>query len=142
MNPAAAGSWQNLAGAARVGDRYVTTCEMNANAAGCDAPTGSLTSPMFMVDAARPYLNLLLTGGNGSAPVGMRVLNAQATEVASSTPNSCGPPWIDGDDDWVSIDLTAQVGNMVQVEIFDNEPGGCGFVSFDHVHMSGTALAD
>lgn len=142
MNPAAADSWQNPAGAARVGGRYVTTCELNANASGCDMPRGSLTSPMFMVYAARPYLNLLLAGGNGSAPVGMRVLDAGATEIASSTPNSCGPPWIDGDDDWVTVDLTAQIGTMVQVEIFDNEPGGCGFVSFDHVHMSGTALAD
>lgn len=34
------------------------------------------------------------------------------------TPNKSGPPIINGDDDWVSIDLTAQVGNMVNVRIF------------------------
>jgi hypothetical protein len=136
---AGADAWQGTSGAARVGLRAVSTCELNNNAGGCDAPTGTLTSPGFMVDAARPYLNFLMGGGNGTAPVGLRVLDMSSSEIASFTPNSCGPSFIDGDDDWVSIDLTAQVGNMVQIEIFDNEPGGCGFVSFDHVHMSATA---
>ena len=31
--------------------------------------------------------------------------------------------------------LQAAADAQVKVQVFDNEPGGCGFVSFDHVHM-------
>ena len=135
--PAHPDFWQGVSGHARVGDRAVTTCEINDNAAGCDAPVGVLTSPDFMVESARPWLTLLMSGGNGTAPVGLRVLAAgDGSELAAYTPNSCGPAFIDGDDDWVSIDLSASAGSMVRIEIFDNETGGCGFLSFDHVHMS------
>ena len=138
MNPAGADAWQGTSGEARVGLRAVSTCELNNNANGCDAPTGTLTSPGFTVDAARPYLNFLMGGGNGSAPVGLRVLDMGSTEIASFTPNSCGPSFFNGEDDWVTIDLSAQAGDVVQIEVFDNESGGCGFVSFDHPHMSAT----
>lgn len=138
--PADADAWRGVSGAGRVGYRAVTTCEINNNAEGCDAPVGKLTSPEFTINTARPYLTLLMAGGNGSAPVGVRVLDAgDNSELASFTPNSCGPAAIDGDDDWVSIDLTGHIGSSVKVEIFDNETGGCGFVSFDHVHMSSQA---
>lgn len=139
LNPWAADAWRGTSGEARVGAGAVSTCEINHNSNGCDAPTGTLTSPSFTVDAARPHLNFLMSGGNGAAPVGLRVLDGAGDEIARHTPNSCGPSFINGDDDWVSIDLSAQAGNEVEVEIFDNEPGGCGFLSFDHVHMSATA---
>lgn len=136
-SPASADAWRGASGEARVGARAVSTCELNSNAEGCDAPTGTLTSPAFTVAAERAYLNFLMAGGNGAAPVGLNVLNAlDEAVIASYTPNSCGPALINGDDDWVTIDLTAQAGSEVKVQIFDNEPGGCGFVSFDHVHMS------
>jgi hypothetical protein len=67
------------------------------------------------------------------------VLDPADTVLASFTPNSCGTTAIADDSNWETIDLSAQAGNMVKVRIFDNEPGGCGFVSFDHVHMSATA---
>lgn len=139
MSPSGADAWKGTSGEARVGPRAVSTCELNNNRSGCDGPTGTLTSPMFTVDSARPHLNFLMGGGNGSAPVGLRVLDAAGEEIAKHTPNSCGPAFINGDDDWATIDLGSQAGNRVQVEIFDNEMGGCGFVSFDHVHMSATA---
>lgn len=128
--------WQGVANPARVGLRGVNTCEINNNAAGCDAPTGSITSPAFMVSADRPWLNFLMAGGNGAAPVGLRVLAMDDTVLATHTPNACDAFGLNGDDDWVSIDLSAQAGNMVRVQIFDEESGGCGFVAFDHVHMS------
>jgi hypothetical protein len=140
-NPASADSWRGVSGEARVGARAVSTCELNANANGCDAPVGTLTSPAFTVDAARPFLNFLMAGGNpgGTAPVGLKVLNASDNSVvATFTPNSCGPAAINGDDDWVTIDLVAKVGSQVKVQVFDNEAGGCGFVSFDHLYMSAT----
>lgn len=43
------------------------------------------------------------------------------------------PPSPEGN--WVTVDLAAQVGRQVKVQIFDNEAGGCGFVSFDHVYV-------
>lgn len=141
-NPAAADSWQGTTrasntAAASVGAGAVSTCEMNGNAEGCDAPTGTLTSPAFTVDAARTKMNLLMSGGNGSAQVGIRVKRvSDDTEVATFSPNSCGPSHIDGDDDWVTLDLGAYVGESLYVEIYDNESGGCGFLSFDHLHMS------
>ncbi|MBB3062299.1 cadherin repeat domain-containing protein [Microbulbifer rhizosphaerae] len=135
--PAGADAWRGVSGEARVGAMAVSTCELNNNELGCDAPTGTLTSPAVTVDAERSYLNFLMAGGNGTAPVGLEVLSAaDESVIASYTPNSCGPAAINGDDDWVTIDLGAQAGSDVKIRIFDNEPGGCGFVSFDHVHMS------
>ena len=58
------------------------------------------------------------------------------SEVAAFSPNSCGPSHIDGDDDWVTLDLSANVGESLYIEIYDDEAGGCGFLSFDHLHMS------
>lgn len=134
-NPANADAWKGVSGSARVGVRAVTTCEMNANNKGCDGSTGTLTSPLVTVDAARPYLNFLMSGGSAAGTVGLKVLDAGGAVVATHTPNSCGRAAIRDDSDWVTIDLAARAGQQVRVQIFDNEPGGCGFVSFDHVHL-------
>jgi hypothetical protein len=139
-SPASADAWKGVSGEARIGARALSTCEMNSNAKGCDASTGTLTSPAFTVAAERPYLNFLMAGGNGTAPVGLKVLDAHDNStVASFTPNSCGPAFVNGDDDWVTIDLSAQAGREVKVQVFDNESGGCGFLSVDHVHMSASS---
>lgn len=141
-NPENDGSWsgttrESNTSSARVGSRAVSTCELNDNRDGCDAPTGTLTSPGFIIDSNRPYLSLLMAGGDGSGLVGIKVIDSSDDTVLSEfNPNSCGPANIDGDDDWVSIDLSGHVGQSVKVELFDNNPGGCGFVSFDHLHMT------
>jgi hypothetical protein len=134
--PASAGAWRGVPNPARVGARGVNTCEINNNAQGCDAPVGTLTSPSYTVSADRPFLNLLMAGGNGSVPVGLRVLSAEDAVLASYTPNTCDAVGLKGDANWVSIDLTAHVGETVKLKIYDDEAGGCGFVAFDHVHMS------
>lgn len=144
-NPADAGAWVGTTrfdAAARIGKRAVSTCEMNGNRDGCDAPTGTLTSPVIQVSADHPFLEFMMAGGNGST-VGLRVLSAvDNTELASFKPNTCGPSHIDGDDDWHVIDLSSYAGQSVKVEVFDNEPGGCGFVSFDHIHFSAKRAID
>ena len=134
-NPANADAWRGVSGTARVGARAVTTCELNASPNRCDAPTGTLTSPLATVSAARPYLNFLMSGGNAAGTVGLRVLDAAGAVIATHTPNSCGRAAVRSDDDWVTIDLAAQAGQQVRVQVFDNETGGCGFVSVDHVHL-------
>ena len=108
---------------------------MNANSKGCDAPTGTLTSPLFTVNASRPYLNFLMSGGNANGTVGLKVLDAAGTVLATYAPNSCNQSSIKDDGNWVTIDLTAQAGKQAKVQIFDNEAGGCGFVSFDQVYL-------
>jgi sucrose-6-phosphate hydrolase SacC (GH32 family) len=142
-NPLNTDAWQGTTvfeDAAKVGLRAVSSCELINNAAGCDAPVGSLTSPTFKVDASRTNLNFLMSGGNGSAPVGLKVTNpANGASIAQHTPNSCGDSRILGDQHWVSLNLSDWVGQYVQVVIFDNEAGTCGFVSFDHLNMSATA---
>ena len=66
---------------------------------------------------------------------------ADDSVVASYTPADCGitPPWISSNADWHTIDLTAMVGMSLKVRVFDNEMGGCGFLAFDHIHLSGTS---
>lgn len=134
-SPANADAWKGVSGGTRVGGRAVSTCEMNANSKGCDASTGTLTSPLFTVNASRPYLNFLMSGGNANGTVGLKVLDAAGAVLATYTPNSCNQASIKDDGNWVTIDLTAQAGKQAKVQIFDNEAGGCGFVSFDHVYM-------
>ena len=135
LNPANADAWKGVSGGARVGKRAVSTCELNGNAKGCDGSTGTLTSPLVTVNAARPFLNFLMSGGSGSGTVGLKVMDAAGVVLATHVPNSCNQASIAGDGNWVTLDLAAQAGKQVKVQIFDNEPGGCGFVSFDHVYL-------
>jgi type 1 fimbria pilin len=138
-NPANADSWKGVSGVARIGSRAVSTCELNANAKGCDGPTGTLTSPLFTVSADRPVLRFLMSGGDqGAKDVGLRVLDSAGNEVSGAIhkPSSCNQAQIRGEENWVRIDLTNKIGSQVKVQVFDNETGGCGFVSFDHIHMT------
>ena len=137
-NPATADAWKGVSGGARVGERAVSTCEMNANAKGCDGSTGTLTSPLTSVDSSRPFLNFLMSGGNANGTVGLKVLDAAGGVVATYTPNSCDRSSIRSDAEWVTLDLSAQAGKQVKIQIFDNEAGGCGFVSFDHIYLGAT----
>ncbi|MGQ3050715.1 MAG: hypothetical protein ACT6S0_02915 [Roseateles sp.] len=134
-NPASADAWKGVSGSARVGARAVSSCELNANSKGCDGSTGTLTSPLVSVDASRPFLNFLMSGGNANGTVGLKVLDAAGAVIATHTPNSCNQASIQGDGNWVTLDLAPQAGKQVRVQIFDNEAGGCGFVSFDHVYL-------
>lgn len=134
-NPANADAWKGVSGGSRIGARAVSTCEMNGNSKGCDGSTGTLTSPLFTVDASRPYLNFLMSGGNGDGSVGLKVLDATGTVVASHAPNACNQASITGDANWVTLDLTSRAGQQLRVQVFDNTSAGCGFVSFDHLHM-------
>ena len=72
-----------------------------------------------------------VTGGT----VGLKVLDATGTVLATYAPNSCNQSSIKDDGNWVTIDLTAQAGKQAKVQIFDNEAGGCGCVSFDQVYL-------
>ena len=78
-----------------------------------------------------------MAGGNGSVDVGLKVIRMSDNEIVKSMlSNSCTPSYIDGNDDWVSIDLSNYIGEELQLVIYDNYIDGCGFISFDHVHMT------
>jgi hypothetical protein len=136
-NPGSATAWEGTtteAGSFKVG-RAVGTCTIGGG--GCDAPTGTLTSPLFTVDATIPFFSFYMTGGNGSADVGLRVLSEAGTELLRHTPRDCAPSRLTiGEEKQFSWDLSAYIGQRVKVEAFDNESGGCGFVSFDEFNLS------
>lgn len=136
-NPTSANSWQGTAKFVGVGKSAVSTCEINNNEKGCDASTGEFISPTFVVSSDKPILRLLMAGGNGSVDVGLKVIRMSDNEIVKSMlSNSCTPSYIDGNDDWVSIDLSNYIGEELQLVIYDNYIDGCGFISFDHVHMT------
>ncbi len=134
-------NWNNLeyanAGlatvAARIGDAAVSTCEIGA--AGCDAPTGSIT--IKDVTVTKDAIGFLMSGGNGTAPVGVRIIYAGQT-LADYRPNSCGDPVLKGDQHYVYFDTSALIGEKIDIKIYDEETGGCGFVAFDHFYQTDT----
>ncbi|MEM7675855.1 MAG: hypothetical protein AAF449_07620, partial [Myxococcota bacterium] len=139
--PTTASAWVGTStspGGARVGLRAVSTCEIGGR--DCDGSTGALTSPFFSV--SQPYLSFLMSGGDGSADVGIEVLDSAARVIAAYRPSQCSPSFIDGDDDWRYNDRSAFIGQQIQVRIFDEARGGCGFVSFDHMYLSGAGRGE
>jgi predicted small lipoprotein YifL len=138
---ATATSWQGttvFTNAARVGDKAISTCEMNNAGGVCDAPIGTLTSPAFKVTGQ--YLNFLMHAG-GSPNTGLRVLDTLGNVLHTYAPaaGGCGSPNIINDDDWTRIDLTALNGAFVKAQLFDEEAAGCGFISTDHWYQSANA---
>lgn len=141
---AATTNWNNLEYAnaelskvaARLGNAAVTTCEIGG--AGCDAPTGSIT--INDVTVTENFITFLMSGGNGSAAVGVQVIHAATGQVIGSyTPNSCGDPVLKGDQHYVHFDARQVIGETVRIRIYDEATGGCGFVAFDHLYQTGTA---
>jgi hypothetical protein len=134
-------NWNNLeynnAGlapiAARIGNASVTTCEIGGG--GCDAPTGSITTADFTV--TKNSITFLMSGGNGSSPVGVQVIHSETGQVIGNyTPNSCGDPVLKGDQHYVHFDTHALIGQKVRLRIYDEATGGCGFVAFDHFYQT------
>jgi hypothetical protein len=122
--------------AARLGNASVTTCEIGGG--GCDAPTGSLT--INDVTVTEDFITFLMSGGNGSAAVGLQVIHAATGQVIGSyTPNSCGDPVLKGDQHYVHFDARQVIGEKVRIRIYDEATGGCGFVAFDHLYQTDMA---
>ncbi|MEO1338159.1 MAG: hypothetical protein AAFV29_21115, partial [Myxococcota bacterium] len=119
-------------GPARVGIAAVSTCEIDGG--DCDSATGELLSPLFEVTSR--YLNFLMAGGNGVEDVGLEIIDQSGQVLIKYTTGTCSPPYIDGDNDWRHLDMSALLGEMVQLRLFDRSTTDCGFVSFDHFYQS------
>lgn len=121
--------------AARIGSAAVTTCEIGG--AGCDAPTGTFTIKDFTV--THKSITFLMSGGNGTNPVGVQVIYAATGQVIGDyRPNSCGDPVLKGNQHFVNFDSTALIGEKLRLRIYDEASGGCGFVAFDHFYQTDT----
>jgi hypothetical protein len=133
-------SWQGTtirSSSAKVGDKAISTCEMNNAPGVCDAPTGTLTSPAFQVNSA--YFNFLMHAG-GSPKTGLRLLDTLGNVLHTYSPTAgCSSPNIQNNDDWTRIGLAALNGAYIKAQLFDEEAAGCGFVSTDHWYQSDTA---
>ena len=140
-NPASVSAWVGVSGAGRVGERAVSTCNMNGPGQCVDA-TGMLTSPQVMVSASYPYLNLYMAGGNGAADVGVRLLDAAGDFIPGLEykPDACSTLGQLNNSHLIAFDLRSQAGNLVQMQLFDGSTGDCGYLTFDHAYMTDMAL--
>ena len=134
-NPASRDAWVGVSDdvlAGRVGDRAVSTCASESN---CIEHRGILTSPAFKV--TRDYIQFLMAGGNGSANVGVRLVDTFGKVLQTYNPGSCSPRFINGDEDWVWFDVSDIMDAYVRLVFFDEDSTSpCGFVSFDHAYQT------
>jgi hypothetical protein len=94
---------------------------------GRDDPTGTLTSPAFVVE--RDFVHLLVGGGNHGDEVGVRLMvgDQELGRVAGRSAAAMRA---------VSFDVAAWRGQRARLQAFDEREGGWGHVSFDHVVFS------
>ena len=123
------------AGAARVGDRAVSTCQLGGG--DCDNSDGMLISPNIRV--RKRYLNLLVAGDYNPENIYITVTNVTdgGDEVAKIIPANPGDntPFIQNDLHWHSVDLGHLIRDQIKIIISDR---GRGFISFDHFFFSDT----
>jgi len=92
-----------------------------------DQGTGTLTSPMFMLN--RDYLHLRVSGGNNSELLGVELVidNQVVYKALGEQSNDLKPHrW----------DLKAFRGKPAQLRLVDNSQGGWGFIAADAVILS------
>ncbi len=98
---------------------------------GGDAGTGTLTSPEFKVE--RPYMNFLIGGGKHAKTCVNLLVGGKAVRTAT------GPNDKDGGSehlDWHTWDVTDLEGKTAVIEIIDDEKGGWGHITVDHIVQS------
>ena len=121
-------SWSDDVGA-RVGAASVSTYRIGDTHHG-DA-MGSIRIKGVAIKGSR--INFLMAGG--PADVGVRLLAADtSTLLASGKPKNCD--FIKSNRDWMHFNVSALVGQSVDIEIYDNAGGACGIIDFDHFYQS------
>lgn len=139
--PTNSNSWAGTSAVTKIGINAVSTCEINNNEKGCDSPTGMFVSPLFKVNEKNPFLSLLMSGGDGTDDIRLELVDNVSNKILLKySPNNCTPSFIDGNDDWVNFDLSEYIGRQLQIRIIDQHTKGCGFVSFDHIHLRETPI--
>ena len=137
------------ASVAAVGNASVSTCYIGVatsappTSAQCSKETGSVKINDVDV-SSDDYLNFLMTGGNGTVDVGIKLYSAGTqNEVFEYKSDSCNERFVNTETHWRHIDLRGVMDSTgtrvptVDIEIFDNETtGDCGFIAFDHLYLS------
>ena len=106
---------------------------VNSYGAGDNAPTGTLTSPEFTIE--RPYINLLVGGGDFAGVTCVNLLVAgEAVRTAT------GPNRKDGAASmelrWHAWDVDALRGKTARIQIVDNGQDAWGHITVDHIVQS------
>ena len=95
---------------------------------GGDTSTGTLTSPEFKVE--RKYMNFLIGGGKHAKTCINLLVGGKAVRTAT------GPNDKDGGSehlDWHTWDVSDIEGKAAVIEIIDDEKGGWGHITVDHI---------
>jgi sucrose-6-phosphate hydrolase SacC (GH32 family) len=87
-----------------------------------DRPTGTLTSPPFIIDAA--HLNFLVGGGNHADTAVNLLIDGQVVRHTTGENSEAM--------DWASWDVADLAGKQAQVQLVDGNSGGWGHVLADH----------
>ena len=98
---------------------------------GGDAGTGTLTSPEFKIE--RKYMNFLIGGGKHAKTCINLLVGGKAVRTAT------GPNDKDGGSehlDWHTWDVSDIEGKAAVIEIIDDEKGGWGHITVDHIVQS------
>ncbi|WP_431921935.1 GH32 C-terminal domain-containing protein [Nonomuraea jabiensis] len=91
-----------------------------------DRTTGTLTSPEFSID--KPYLNLLVGGGNHPDTVVNLLVDGQVVRTTTGSDSE--------QLNWASWDVTALAGKKARIQIVDGNEGGWGHILVDQVMAS------
>ena len=119
-------------GAARVGAASATT-----DLPSPDMPGGTGYIKIKSVTIIGDYISFLMTGGDGEADVGIRLLAAGTSELlADWKPDNFCFLTLQGDPNWRHINVSALTGQSIDIEIYDNSTNDCGFSIFDHFYQS------
>jgi hypothetical protein len=125
-NPTAT-SWQGTAGtdanAARVGDKAISTCEIAGPGNPVRSPGRHAHVAAFQGD--RHLLQLPDARGGAGKNVGLRIMDTLGHVLLTYNPSSCGPSFIQNDDDWTHIDISALNTATIRAQLFDEEATGC-----------------
>ncbi len=98
---------------------------------GGDTSTGTLTSPEFKIE--RKYMNFLIGGGKHAKTCVNLLVGGKAVRTAT------GPNDKDGGSehlDWHTWDVSDIEGKAAVIEIIDDEKGGWGHITVDHIVQS------
>lgn len=98
-----------------------------------DGPTGTLTSPEFVI--RQPYIKFRIGGGNLPGEAGVKLLVGEEETVLETGFDSETM-------EQVTVDVSEYVGKTARLVVFDNATGGWGHINVDEFLATDTPLPD
>ena len=100
---------------------------------GSDQPTGTLTSPEFIIDRGR--INFLIGGGKTANKTCVNLLiddQVVRTAVGTATKNTANKKVLR----WVSWDVSKLQRKKARIQVVDERSSGWGHIVVDHIYRS------